>query len=163
MRIKIQALLCITLLAAMPVNGDAASPRKSRKKKQEATPPPTPTPPGVPSVDLSRFISAHLENILAPLDRKVVLPRAELAQLRNSYSQRFARASLAEREQFQVAISVCDALTQAMNDRNTALLKPSTANWEQRSAQLRQYIQQLAARQRQIESQAMPASGSPSR
>ena len=119
-------------------------------------PAPTPTPPGAPSGDLSSFVAANGDKIFAPLDQKVVMPRAELAQLRNSFAQRFARASLVDRNQFQAALSICDALTQVMNERDKTLLAPSPA-WVQRSAQLRQYVDQLIERERAMEGQAAPA------
>ena len=82
--------------------------------------------------------------------------------MRNSFSARFSRASLTERAQFQAALSVCDALTQAMNERQTAIVQRSPT-WQQRAEQLRQYISQLAERERAIESQVPPAPASPAR
>ncbi len=119
-------------------------------------PVPTPTPPGPPSGDLSSFVTTNGDKIFAPLDQRVVMPRAELAQLRNSFAQRFTRASLTERNQFQAALSICDALTQVMNERDKTLLAPSPT-WAQRSAQLRQYIDQLLAKERAMEPQTVPA------
>src|SRR6266403_3330015 len=102
MKTIITALVCLAAIAALPVTADAYR----VKKKKEYTPPPTPTPPGAPSADLDRFISTNLEKILGPLDPNVQMPKAELAQLRKSFSDRFAKASLAERNQFQAAIAV---------------------------------------------------------
>ena len=155
MKIKVAIVLCLAV-AAFPLGSHSAWARSKKKKKESFVPAPTPTPPGAPSGDLSSFITANGDKIFAPLDQKVVMPRAELAQLRNSFAQRFTRASLAERNQFQAALSVCDALTQVMNERDKTLLAPS-GNWTQRSAQLRQYIDQLMAREREMESQAGPA------
>lgn len=156
MKTKITILLCLAFAAALPIGSHTAWARSSKKKKKEAfVPAPTPTPPGAPSGDLSSFVASNGDKIFAPLDQKVVMPRAELTQLRNSFAQRFTRASLIERNQFQAALSICDALTQVMNERDKTLLAPS-GNWTQRSAQLRQYIGQLIERERAMETQTPP-------
>ena len=155
MKTKIAILLCLAF-ATLPIGSHTAWARSKKKKKEAFVPAPTPTPPGAPSGDLSSFVAANGEKIFAPLDQKVVMPRAELTQLRNSFAQRFTRASLAERNQFQAALSICDALTQVMNEREKTVLAPS-GNWTQRSAQLRQYIDQLIAKEREMEMQTMPA------
>ena len=155
MKTKVAILLCLAF-AALPIGSHTAWARSKKKKKEAFVPAPTPTPPGAPSGDLSSFVTANGDKIFAPLDQKVVMPRAELAQLRNSFAQRFTRASLAERNQFQAALSVCDALTQVMNEREKTMLAPSPA-WAQRSAQLRQYIDQLIERERATEGQVAPA------
>jgi hypothetical protein len=157
MKTNIAILLCLAF-AISPVGSSTAWARskKKKKKKEEFVPVPTPTPPGAPSGDLASFVAANGDKIFAPLDQKVDMPRAELAQLRNSFAQRFTRASLVERNQFQAALSICDALTQVMNERAKAMLTPSPA-WTQRSAQLRQYIDQLIERERALENQTTPA------
>jgi hypothetical protein len=150
MKTTITSLACLTVIAACTVTADAAKP----KKKKEFTPPPTATPAGAPSADLGRFISTNLDKILGPLDPTIQMPKAELTQLRASFSARFAKASLAERTQYQAAIAVCDALSQAMTERGSAT---SQAAWTQRSAQLRANIQQLMDREKAAESGAAPA------
>src|SRR5205814_1581321 len=90
---KVISLLCFAAIAAFNSTAEAAKP----KKKKEYTPPPTATPAGAPSADLGRFVSTHLEKILGPLDPSIQMPKAELTQLRASFSDRFAKASLAER------------------------------------------------------------------
>ena len=156
MNTKIAILLCLAC-AISPVGSHTAWARSKKKKKQEAfVPAPTPTPPGAPSGDLTSFVAANGDRIFAPLDQRVVMPRAELAQLRNSFAQRFTRAYLSERNQFQAALSICDALTQVMNERDKTLLTPS-GNWTARSAQLREYINQLIAREQAMETQTLPA------
>jgi hypothetical protein len=155
MKTKVVILLCLAF-AAFPTSSHTAWARSKKKKKEAFVPAPTPTPPGAPSGDLSSFVATNGDKIFAPVDQRVTMPRAELAQLRNSFAQRFTRASLTERNQFQAALSICDALTQVMNEREKTMLAPS-ASWTQRSAQLRQYIDQLIAREREKENQAMPA------
>jgi hypothetical protein len=152
MRTTISSVLCIATMIALGVTVDAV--RRPKIKKQEFTPPPTATPPLVPSVDLSRFISANLDKILGPLGQKAALPRVELAQLRASFSVRFSKASLADRPQFQTAIAVCDALSQAMDERDKAMLNPAASDWPLRTLQLRQNIEELAARERATEGQS---------
>ncbi len=162
MKTKIRALVTLIIFSTLALSANAAYPKKSKKKKGEPTPRATPTPLQPPSVDIAKFMGANLDKILAPLDQKIVLLRPELDQLRNSFSARFSRASLPERPQFQAALSVCDALAQAMNERQTAIVQHSTT-WPQRAEQLRQYISQLAERERAAESQVPPAAASPTR
>jgi hypothetical protein len=162
MKIKIPALITLAIFSSLAVTADAAYPKKPKKKKGEPTPHATPAAPQPPSVDISKFMGNNLDKILGPLDQKIVLPRPELDQLRNSFSARFSRASLTERAQFQAALSVCDALAQAMNERQTAIVQRS-ATWPQRAEQLRQSISQLAERERAAESQVPPVAASPAR
>jgi hypothetical protein len=161
MKTKIALFLVLALIAALPATSHNTWGRSKKKKKTEFVPAPTPTPPGPPSGDLSNFVSTQGNKIFAPLEQRVAMPRAELAQLRDSFAQRFTRASLGERNQFQAALTICDALAQVMNERDKAVLTPS-GNWNARSAQLRQYIDQLIARERELESQTAPAA-SPTR
>ena len=156
MKIKVIVFLFLAALITLPATSPDAWAKSKKKKKQEFVPPPTPTPPGPPSGDLTNFVSTHGDKIFAPLDQRVTMPRAELTQLRNGFAQRFTRASLGERTQFQASLTICDALTQVMNERDQALLSPS-GNWPARAAQLRQYIDQLIAREREMEPQTLPA------
>ena len=149
MKTTIPSLVCIATIAILIPDAEAGKPRKPK-----FVPPAAPTPAGAPSADLSRFVGANLERILGPLDQKVPLPRAELAQMRASFAGRFSKASLAERTQFQSALAVCDALSQAMDERDKATLNPAGSNWAQRSAQLRTNIEQLLEREKAAESGA---------
>jgi hypothetical protein len=156
---KFRFLLCfgLILLIVLPtMSPDAWAKSKKKKKREEFVPSPTPTPPGPPSGDLTNFVSTQGDKIFAPLDQRVTMPRTELAQLRDAFAQRFARASLGERNQFQASLTICDALSQVMNERDKALLAP-TAAWPARAAQLRQYIDQLIAKEREMEPMATPA------
>ena len=161
---KPKFLITLAVFCSLAFNANAAYPKKSKKKKGEPTPRAvtTPAPLQPPSVEIAKFTADHLDKILAPLDQKIVLPRAELDQMRNSFSTRFSRATLPERPQFQAALSVCDALAQAMNERQTAIVQKS-ATWPQRAEQLRQAIAQLVERERVAESQAPPTAASPTR
>jgi hypothetical protein len=144
------AFLCLFCVAMILTTADAKF--KSKKSKGTPTPVPTATPPGAPSADLSRFVTANIDKILAPLDQRNPMPRAELAQIRASFAQRFGKASLAERAQFQTALGVCDGLSQVMDERDKAMLNPTAAAaWPQRSVQLRQYVDQILAQERGTE------------
>ena len=153
------SLILIFSFLALAAPSDAAwEPKKSKKKGRPAyTPPPTPTPTPAPSVELSKFISTNLEKILGPLEVKTPMPHPELAQIRNSISSQLSRANLAQRPQFQAALKVCDALGQAMDERNRASLNPAAANWAQRGPQIRQNIEQLMAQVKASEVPAAPA------
>ena len=155
MKAKTAVFLFLAIVIALPVSSHDAWARSKKKKKKEFVPSPTPTPPGPPSGDLSNFVSTHGDKIFAPLEQRVTMPRGELAQLRNSFAQRFTRASLVERDQFHAALTICDALSQVMTERDRAVQTP-TGNWPARAAQLRQHIDGLIAREREIESQVMP-------
>jgi hypothetical protein len=153
MKTTLRSLVYLITIAAFAVTAPSVWSARAKKRKQ-FIPPPTPTPPGAPSTDLSSFVGANLDKILGPLEVKVPLPRAELAQLRASFASRFSKASLAERPQFQTALAVCDALSQAMDERDKAILNPAASNWPQRSAQLRQNIEQVVANERAAEGQS---------
>jgi hypothetical protein len=156
MKRTIRLLVYVLLSATFALTASetfAAKPPKS-KKKPAYTPPPTPTPPPAPSVDLSKFVGTNMDKLLGPLEVKAPLPRAELAQLRASFAERFGKASLAERNQFQAALNVCDGLTQLMNEREKAALNPAAANWPVRSVQLKQWIGQLMAQEKAAETGA---------
>ena len=153
-------LCCLALCETIAASRSSSSsndlgwpPKNSKKKKAAYTPPPTPTPPPAPSADLSKFISTHAEKIFAPYDPQSVskMPKAELAQLRTSFSERFGKANLADRKQYQLALSVCDGLTQVMAEKSSPT---SVAGWAQRSAQLRQWIDQLMAQEKASETSA---------
>lgn len=73
-----------------------------------------------PSVALSRFGGAHLDQILGPIDQNIPLPRNELMQLRGSFLDWKAKASPNEQPAWQAAIAVCDALNNAMDEREKA-------------------------------------------
>ena len=147
------AIFCAALV--VPVHSIEAGGHPKLKKKPPTTPIPTPTPPGAPSADLAKFMGTYQEIILGPPNAQAPMPRAELAQIRDSFSKRFSSASLADRSQYQLAISVCDAINQAITERSTALSSAAgLANWPARSAQYRTYIQQLMERQKAAETTA---------
>jgi hypothetical protein len=77
--------------------------------------------PQLPSVQLARFTAAHLDRILSPIDRRVPLPRTRLSQLRASFANKWAQAPDREKAQYQTAVTVCDALNAAMDEREKAL------------------------------------------
>ena len=126
----------------------AAKPPHS-KKKPAYTPPPTPTPPAAPSVDLTSFLSTNGDKIFSAYTPQTPLPKAELAQLRASFSARFGKAGLADRDQYKYAIAICDGLSLVMTEKTA----PQTAAaWTQRSTQLRQWIDQLMVQEKAAES-----------
>jgi hypothetical protein len=160
MKRTVPALVClviVTLLLIHAPNAAAKRPPKGGKSKQAYTPPPTPTPPPAPSADLSKFLTTNGDNIFAAYSPQVPMPKAELAQLKASFSERFAKAGLGDRQQYQYAIAVCDGLAQVMTEKTAA----SPAAWGPRSAQLRQWIDQLMAQEKAAETPAAAASPSP--
>jgi hypothetical protein len=87
-----------------------------------ADPPPAP-PIGsrAPSIELGEFGAAYLDRILAPLDQQVPLPRGQVAQLRESFTDRWAKAPQNEKPAYQAAVTVCNAVSQAMDEREKAI------------------------------------------
>ena len=148
MKTLIRLLLCIAIVFPLIATADAAGKPKTKKAKM-VTPSATPGPAS--SADLSRFMSTNLDRILGPLDQKVDLPRAELAQIRTSFATGFSKASLVDRAKFQTGLAVCDAISRAMDERNKAIVIKASATWPQQAAQLRQQIDQLVAQQRAAE------------
>src|SRR5256885_15019720 len=73
-----------------------------------------------PSAALSRFGQAHLDQILAPIDQNVNLPRNELIQLREAFKDSMAKAPPNEQTAWRFALSVCDALNNAMDEQEKA-------------------------------------------
>jgi hypothetical protein len=146
------ALICLITAALMmtPVpNASAKKPPKS-KARPAFTPPPSPTPPPAPSVDLSKFVSTNGDKIFGAYSPQVPMPKAELAQMKASFSARFGKAGLADRQQYQYAMAVCDGLAQVMAEKTSA----APAAWTQRSAQLKAWIDQLMAQEKAAESAA---------
>jgi hypothetical protein len=73
-----------------------------------------------PSVALSRFGGAHLDHILGPIEQNVNLPRTELLQIRESFLNWKAKAPPNEQPAWSMAVRVCDALNNAMDERENA-------------------------------------------
>jgi hypothetical protein len=63
----------------------------------------------------------NLDNILAPLDQRVPLPRAELSQLRENLLDQSAKAPDPQKPAYRSAIAVCDAIGSAMDEREKAI------------------------------------------
>lgn len=160
MKRNIPALLCLLTVVLVVIHAPNAEAKRPPKGKGKAayTPPPTPTPPPAPSADLSKFLSTNGDKIFAAYDPQVPMPKAELAQLKASFSDRFAKAGLADRQQYQYTMAVCDGLSQVMTEKASAA---SPAAWAPRSVQLRQWIDQLMAQEKGAET-AATGSASPS-
>jgi hypothetical protein len=155
-------IFCVTTLV-LGVDGQGAWFKTSKSKKQtQYTPSPAPSPAPAPSVDLSKFNGANLDTILGPLEQKVPIPRAELAQLRASFAARLSKAPPAERKQFQAALAVCDAISKIMKERERAMLQPTAVTgWPQRAAQYRDMINHLMEREKATENVAESSQASP--
>jgi hypothetical protein len=146
-------ILCLAFLAALIGNASAASPKQAQSttpKQRLPSPAPAPSPP--PSIELSSFVTANLDAIAGPLEQKVALPRAELAQLQASYKSRLAKASPSERKPLKAALTVCKALSRMMTTREQAMLSPTAVTgWPQRAAQYRDVINQLLKKEKAAE------------
>jgi hypothetical protein len=152
MKRTVPALICLLTVAVMITHVPNASAKRPPKNKPRAsvTPPPTPTPAPAPSVDLAKFMSTNGDKVFGAYTPQVPMPKAELAQMKASFSERFGKAGLADRQQYQFAMAVCDGLSQVMAEKTTV----QPAAWTQRSAQLKTWIDQLMAQEKAAESAA---------
>jgi hypothetical protein len=82
---------------------------------------PPPIGSRAPSVELGEFGAVHLDKILAPLDQPIRLPRNEVAQLRESFTDRSSKAPANEKPAYQAAVAVCNAISQSMDERERAI------------------------------------------
>jgi hypothetical protein len=73
-----------------------------------------------PSMALSGICREHLDQILAPIDQDVNLPRNQVMELRQSFINWMAKAPTNEQPAWHTAISLCDALNNAMDEREKA-------------------------------------------
>ena len=153
MKLIVPGLIWLAAIGLWP-GPDAAAGQKKEKDKTGNTS--ASTASQLPSVVLSQFIDANLEKILGPLDLKLKTPQSELAQLRKSFTGRAGSASSpAERNQFQAALKVCDALFSAIDQHKRAALSPTAVTgWPQRAAQYRELINELMKRLRAAERKA---------
>ena len=107
------------------------------KKKHHGDPSPTPTPASdvaakpdiLPSVSLQSFIDAHLSQILSGLGDAAFDRPELLVSLKAAYADGQAAAPAVRKPAYQVAQSICDAMTAAMSERQQAVeaLKGSKA------------------------------------
>ena len=132
--------------------------------------------PALPSVQLGRFLEAHLDKMLTPIgaDKKVVVdkPRVEIVTMQGSFADGMAKAPATRKPTYQMAITVCQTLAQAVDEREQALasylsVKPVylthqgrtyldakvEERWDKRALEIRQTILSLYSREREIEAQ----------
>jgi hypothetical protein len=117
--------ICLCAVGCIVISSASAksSPKKHPKHPRPAPQQPAASPIGsrAPSSELGDFFGAHLDQILAPLDQRVALPRNQVTQLRESFTDRFTKAPANEKPAYQAAISVCNALAQTMDERERAV------------------------------------------
>ena len=150
--VHVAMLTVLAIVFAAVPNSMAKRPPKA-KPRPSFTPPPSPTPPPAPSADLAKFVSTNGDKIFGAYSPQVPMPKAELAQLKASFSERFSKAGLADRDQYKYAMAVCDGLAQVMAEKTTV----APAAWTQRSGQLKTWIDQLMAQEKAAESAATAA------
>jgi uncharacterized protein YfaQ (DUF2300 family) len=85
--------------------------------------------PLTPVAQVSQFCDLHLDTILAPLSKKVTLPRTLLAKLQNSLNTEAATATPEEKGEITKGLAICTTITSIMDDREKtiATLKASAA------------------------------------
>ena len=112
------AVVCVVISSAYAKPGPKKHPKNPPAPQQSA---PLPIGSRAPSAELGDFLGAHLDQILAPLDRRVGLPRNEVMQLRESFTDRSVKAPVNEKPAYEAAISVCNALNQTMDEREKSV------------------------------------------
>jgi hypothetical protein len=76
-----------------------------------------------PSELLSLFFRNHLDRILSPIGqpKPVPLPHARITELREQFVDQFSKAPDTDKSMYQAAVSVCDAVSAAMDERQKAI------------------------------------------
>ena len=123
-------LLCLGIfLFSQPHQVQAKSPPPSKPLATPvAEPPPLApeaapkiSPDAPPSASLQPFLDAHLGKILAPPGAPAFAQSELIAGMKASYADGMAAAPEARKAAFQIAQSVCDAMTDAINERQNAV------------------------------------------
>ncbi len=110
------ALALLAIAAFLPVPVHAA-----KKKNAPEAPAPAAGSYGLPSSKLEPFLEPCLDAILAPLEANPKQPRVEVEKLRASFAGGQIKAKTdAQKQIYQNAMAVCDALSKAMDDRARA-------------------------------------------
>jgi len=98
------------------------SPKKHQPdQRAQQAPPPPPVGSRAPSAELGDFFAAYLDRILAPLDQQIPLPRNNVTQLRESFADRSSKCPPNEKPAYEAAVRVCNAVWQAMDEREKAV------------------------------------------
>jgi hypothetical protein len=118
---RVIAMCAFAVACVFTNSAPAKPPRKGGQHPQQQQPQATPTGPRVPSVELGDFFAANLDKILAPLDQQIALPRNQVMQLRESFTDRGTKVSPNEKPAYEMAINVCAAISQAMDEREKAV------------------------------------------
>ena len=179
-------LLLLTIACLVSNSAEAGKPH--HKHQPPAANQPL-APGALPSAVIQPLLDARLNIILRPLDAPGLKHPEAVADLRSAIADGMSKAPAARQPAFQAAISLCDLLAQAVDERQRFVanlggsqrpsgwpgLKHSAAReaaqnnaffantqktqWAQRSAQLRQQIEQSYSREREIERQVSATPG----
>lgn len=134
MTIRILKFPCL-VVAGLIVAG-LAMPAEAKKKKSDAeTPAPAATPDATPAAaaaaspgeQLSKFLSAHLEQIVAPLGAKAFTDPQKVSELKESFADAMAVAPALKKQVYQAAIDTCTVMTQAMAEREKTMASLSAS------------------------------------
>ena len=83
--------------------------------------PPTVNPEAMPSVSLQPFLNTHLDKILAPLGQPAFVQAELVEDMKDIYTGALSAATEAHKPAYQMAGAVCDALTNAIEQRQKAV------------------------------------------
>jgi len=115
-------LVCVSLTA---LASTAVADGKKKKSPPPAPAPPTavPVPAYTPpcSEQLSKFLGAHLNAIVAPFDGTGFDQPQAITALKDSFAAEMAQAMPAKKPIFQAAIAVCEAMAHADTERQDVL------------------------------------------
>jgi hypothetical protein len=120
MKTKLAPIVCLALLSLA----------FSAEAKKKSSPAATPDPAGeAPSARLSKFMKTHLDEVLAPLDKKGLKDAQPIVELKESLADQAAKMPPAQRPSYQTAEDVCQAMANAFAEREKSIssLKGSKA------------------------------------
>lgn len=172
--------LGLALVCAIPASLYAGKPQP--KYQPPAANQPL-TAGAMPSSVLQPFLDSRLDIILSPLDAPGLKHPEAVADLRSAIAEAMSKAPATQQPAFQAAMTVCNVLSQAVDERQHAIANlqgsqrpsgwPGTKHaaareaaqnnaffadaqktqWARRSAELHRQIEQLYARERETERQ----------
>jgi hypothetical protein len=136
MKTSIRLVAFVCALGVLGVTAQGKPKHKATKSSQPEQKAPEPPADAPLSARLSRFFDSYLDKIFAPLDQPVALPRNELTKLRESLLDGVANASAADKPPYQASVAVCDALSQAMDEREKSRINSGASAGVHGSADL---------------------------
>ena len=112
-----------------PANAPGSEPAPLPAEK-----PPTINPDAAPSLGLQPFLNDHLDKILVPLGTAAFAQPDLVAGVRDTYAKALPTAAAARKPAYQLAVAVCDAMINAIAERQKAV-KAMEGSYEMRRSE----------------------------